>query len=82
MTLDKIWLSLFGIRFTGENGEYRLAEIKRQDKFDNNWINNFKEEVAQSYDNLVNIDRSYEIRKQINNAIYYYIEREFFPGAR
>ena len=81
MTLNEIWNSLFGMDFKYEGGDNRLAQIK-SDKFDDDWVNVFKNKLDQSLDKLSSIDASYPIQKQINNQTFYYIEREFFPGAR
>ena len=82
MTLNEIWRKLFGIDFKYNGGDNRLVEIKSTTKFDDNWVNTFKNKLEKSLDNLSSIDRSYPIQKQVNNQTFYYIEREFFPGAR
>ena len=84
LTLNDIWGNLFGITFSFDPsaGNNKLIEVKREDKFDNGWIQDFQLNLTKSYKDLSKIGPSYKAQTEINNERFYYIEREFLPGGK
>jgi len=77
MTINDIWKSLFGIEFAFDSfkGENHLMEIKRNDIFDNDWIDEFYKYIQRSFEKIYHIDyKNYIFSDKIdlyNNHVYY-----------